>query len=221
MHLTVKKIEKYFGKQAILKLENFELRTGETVGIFGRNGSGKSTLMKILFGTIKANACSLQLDAVPFDPATTIARKLIAYLPQHSFLPTDLKVRDLIPLMLPDGEAQNRVFYSPGVASLDKQRIGSLSIGQVKYLEFLLVAYLDHPFLMLDEPFSMIDPLYHQIIKDVICSLMASKGVLVIDHYYDSVWEVTNRNYVLVDGSLSLIWTKDELTKNGYLPSRS
>jgi ABC-type multidrug transport system ATPase subunit len=221
MHLAIKKIEKYFGKRAILKLENLELRTGETVGIFGRNGSGKSTLMKILFGTMRANSSSLYMDTVPFDPATNIARKLIAYLPQHSFLPGDLKVRDLIPLIILDGEAQNRVFYSPGVASFDKQRVGSLSVGQLKYLEFLLLAYLDHPFLMLDEPFSMIDPLYHQIIKEVIRSLRVSKGILVTDHYYDNVWEVTNRNYILVDGLLSSIGTKEELTKNGYLPSRT
>ncbi|MFD2937428.1 ATP-binding cassette domain-containing protein [Spirosoma flavum] len=220
MHLAIDKLEKNFGKRAILKLKNLDLTTGETVGIYGRNGSGKSTFMKILFGTMRATASSLYLDTVPFDPATTIARKLIAYLPQHSFLPGGLKVRDIIPLVIADGEAQNRVFYSPDIASFDNQRISSLSMGQLKYLEFLLVAYLDHPFLMLDEPFSMIDPLYHQIIKEVIGSLKARKGILVTDHYYENVWEVTNRNYILVDGLLFPIETKEELTKHGYLPSR-
>ncbi|GAB3492282.1 ATP-binding cassette domain-containing protein [Spirosoma knui] len=220
MHLAIDKLEKSFGKRDILKLNNLDLTTGEVVGVFGRNGSGKSTLMKILFGTMSATASLLYLDKAPFDPATTIARKLIAYLPQHSFLPGGLKVRDLIPLVIADGEAQNRVFYSPGIATFDNQRIGSLSMGQLKYLEFLLVAYLDHPFLLLDEPFSMIDPLYHQIIKEVIDSLKASKGILVTDHYYENVWAVTNRNYILVDGVLLPIETKEELTKHGYLPTR-
>ncbi|QHV95698.1 ATP-binding cassette domain-containing protein [Spirosoma endbachense] len=220
MLLEVKKIEKNFGTRAILKQGSLELRTGETVGIFGRNGAGKSTLMKILFGTMRANASSLYIDSIPFNPSTNIAGKLIAYLPQHSFLPRGLKVRDLIPLIISDGERQNQVFYSPGVASFDNQRIGSLSLGILKYLEFLLLAYLDHPFLMLDEPFSMIDPLYHEIIKKVILSLRASKGILVTDHYYDTVWDVTTRNYVLVDGSLSLIKAKDDLSTYGYLPGR-
>ncbi|SFC63336.1 hypothetical protein SAMN05216167_10231 [Spirosoma endophyticum] len=122
--------------------------------------------------------------------------------------------------MIPDGEAQNRVFYSPGMASFDNQRIGSLSIGQLKFLEFLLVTYLDHPCLILDEPFSMIDPLYHPIMKDLIGSLRASKDILVTDHYYENVWAATNRNYILVDGLLLPIEMKDELTKHGYLPSR-
>lgn len=221
MHLSIQKIDKNFGKRAILKGGHFELRTGEIVGLFGRNGSGKSTLMKILFGTMRATTSSVYLDTVPFDPATSIARKLIAYLPQHSMLPSDLNVRDIIPLVIADGEAQNRVFYSPGVASFDNQRVGALSIGQLKYLEFLLVAYLDHPFLMLDEPFSMIDPLYHQIIKEVIRSLRESKGILVTDHYYENVWQVTNRNYMLVDGSVVTIESKEELIKHGYLPSRA
>ncbi|SFC63375.1 ATP-binding cassette domain-containing protein [Spirosoma endophyticum] len=81
MHLAIDKLEKCFGKRAILKLENLALTTGETIGISGRNGLGKSTLMKILFGTMKANASSLYLDTLPFNPATNIARKLIAYLP--------------------------------------------------------------------------------------------------------------------------------------------
>lgn len=66
----------------------------------------------------------------------------------------------------------------------------------------------------------MIDPLYHPIIKDVIGYLRASKGILVTDHYYENVWAVTNRNYILVDGLLLPIERKDELTKHGYLPSR-
>lgn len=65
-------------KRAIFKGAQLNLKTGETVGLFGRNGSEKSTLVKILFGTMPTNARSVYLDAVPFDPDTTIAKKLIA-----------------------------------------------------------------------------------------------------------------------------------------------
>jgi ABC-type multidrug transport system ATPase subunit len=220
MQLDVNHVEKKFGKKAILKSVNIHLRTGETVGIFGRNGSGKSTLMKILFGTINATASSLFIDNAQFQPKDNIASKLIAYLPQESFLPRDIKVRNLISMIFSDGEKQNHIFYSPSVASFENKQIGELSLGMLKYLEFLLLAHMEHPFLLLDEPFSMIDPLFHNVIKDVIASKLANKGILLTDHYYEDVWQVTKRNYVLVDGSMLEVKTKAELATRGYLPSR-
>jgi ABC-type multidrug transport system ATPase subunit len=221
MQLHLKHIEKNFGERAILKNVNFHLRTGEVVGIFGRNGCGKSTLMKVLFGTMKANATSLYIDNTPFNPKTNISRKIIAYLPQESFLPRDIKVRNLIAMVFPDGEAQNDIFYSPGVASFENQRVGALSLGMLKYFEFLLLAHMDHPFLMLDEPFSMIDPLFHDVIKEVFTSKLKSKGILITDHYYGDVWQVAERNYIIVDGTTLEVKTIQDLATHGYLPSRN
>lgn len=220
MQLDVKHLEKKFGEREILKNANFHLSTGEAVGIFGRNGSGKSTLMKILFGTLNAKTDSIFVDNIQFQLKTNISRKIIAYLPQESFLPRDMKVRSLIAMIFSDGEVQNRLFYSPGVASFENQRIGALSLGMLKYFEFLLLANMDHPFLMLDEPFSMIDPLFHDVIKEVIKSKLISKGILLTDHYHADVWQVTNRNYVIVDGSTHQIYTKEDLATHGYLPNR-
>jgi ABC-type multidrug transport system ATPase subunit len=221
MHLEIKQIEKHFGKKTILKNVTFDVETGDTIGIFGRNGCGKSTLMKILFGTMSADINSIFIDANPFSTKTNIARKTIAYLPQESFLPRDIKVRNLISMLFPDGEIQNQIFYSPGVSLFDNQWVGALSLGTLKYFEFLLLAHMDHPFLMLDEPFSMIDPLYHDIIKEKIISLKPSKGIIVTDHYYNNVWEVTNRNYVLVEGAMFQVETKADLSRFGYLPGES
>lgn len=220
MQLDVNHIEKNFGNRTILKNVNIHLRTGETVGIFGRNGSGKSTLTKILFGTMKAASGSLFIDNTQFHPKDNIPNKLIAYLPQESFLPRDIKVKNLISMIFSDGENQNHIFYSPGVASFENKRVGELSLGMLKYFEFLLLVHMEHPFLLLDEPFSMIDPLYHNVIKDVIESKLANKGVLLTDHYYEDVWQVTKKNYVLVNGSLLEVKTKAELATYGYLPNR-
>ncbi|MCF0061350.1 ATP-binding cassette domain-containing protein [Dyadobacter chenwenxiniae] len=221
MKLEVKQIEKHFGSRPILTNVNIHLQTGETVGIFGRNGCGKSTLMKVLFGTIKATASSVFLDNTQFHPRANISRKLIAYLPQVSFLPLDMKVRNLIQMIFSDGETQNHIFYAPGVALFENQKVGSLSLGTLKYLEFLLIANMDHPFLMLDEPFSMIDPLFHEIIKNIIVSQLTTKAILITDHYYTDVWDVTQRNYVLANGATLPVRSQVELATYGYLPIRS
>ncbi|MBK9781135.1 MAG: ABC-F family ATP-binding cassette domain-containing protein [Anaerolineales bacterium] len=48
--LSIHNISKYFGIQPVLKNINFNINTGERIGLIGTNGSGKTTLMRILAG---------------------------------------------------------------------------------------------------------------------------------------------------------------------------
>ncbi len=111
-----------------------------------------------------------------------------------------MKVRDVIPMFCDDEEKQNKVFYAPGVSKFDSIKVGKLSLGQLRYLEILLVRSLDHPFIMLDKPFTMLEPLYKDLIKDLLLKLKESKGILLTDHYYEDVLEITDANMLLKDG---------------------
>ena len=72
---------------------------------------------------------------------------------------------------------------------------------------------------MLDEPFSMIEPIYKDIIKKLLIKLKKSKGIILTDHYYNDVLQVTNRNFVIRDGNKTEIKTKEDLVKYEYLSS--
>ena len=60
--LQVNNITKSFGKKQILESVDFQLATGEILGVFGRNGSGKSTLLTILFGTQTAKTGTIKIN---------------------------------------------------------------------------------------------------------------------------------------------------------------
>lgn len=211
------KAEISFGKKEVLKEISFSLNTGEILGIFGRNGCGKSTLLKMIFGTLNKGSISISIDDVKYNPSKNILAEQIAYLPQHSFLPQNIKVRDLIPIYFSDEKKQDAIFYNPLIAKLAATKVGELSIGQVRYLEVLLVGNLDHPFLMLDEPFSMIEPLYKLEIQKLLQKLKANKGIIITDHYYQDVLSITTKNILIKNGIGYTIETAADLKKLEYL----
>jgi len=217
--LEINSVYKSFGKRQVLENIDFNLQTGEILGIFGRNGSGKSTLLKLIFGTLTANHIQIKFDSETITSEEIIPRQLIAYLPQDSFLPKGTKVRDIIPLFCDEEEKQNKVFYAPGVSKFTNTKVGQLSLGELRYLEMLLVGSLDHPFMMLDEPFTMLEPLYKELVKEYLLKLKSTKGIIITDHYYRDVMDITTSNFLLKDGNKIEISEPMDLVNNGYLTS--
>lgn len=217
MKLEVSKINITFGNKKILNNISFECSTGDIIGVFGRNGSGKSSLLKTIFGTIKADDILIKIDHKNILKEKIISDKLIAYLPQNTFLPKEKKVRDIIPLFFNKSKDQEKIFYDTKITSFEKQKIGTLSIGELRYLEILLIGSLNHPFLLLDEPFSMVEPNYIKIISDLLLKLKQEKGIIITDHYYNDVLKITNLNFILKDGEKFPIQNKYDLMKYNYL----
>lgn len=217
--LKVTNLNKSYGKKAILKNFNLDCEVGEIIGIFGRNGSGKSTLLKLIFGKVNADSILIEINSKIISQKDVIKSKRIGYLPQDTFLPKERRVREIIPLFFPMGDDQDKIFYSPQVSSFEKTKVGKLSLGQLRYLELLIIGNLNHQFLMLDEPFSMIEPIYKDVIKVLLLELKKSKGIILTDHYYNDVLEITDKNFVIKDAEKIEIMDKDDLVKYEYLRS--
>lgn len=217
--LKVTDLNKSYGKKAILKNINLDCKVGEIIGIFGRNGTGKSTLLKLIFGTVKADSILIKINSEIISQKAIIPSKRIGYLPQDTFLPKERKVREIIPFFFPKGDDQDKIFYSPQVSSFEKIKIGKLSLGQLRYLELLIIGNLNHQFLMLDEPFSMIEPIYKDVIKSLLLKLKKTKGIILTDHYYNDVLEITDENFVIKDSKIIKAADKSDLVKYEYLRS--
>lgn len=206
-----------FGKKEVLQEVSFSLKTTEIFGIFGRNGCGKSTLLQMIFGTQKKGLINVSINGRTINPSENISAKHIAYLPQHSFLPKNIRVRDLIPIYFSEEKKQDAIFYDALIAKIASKKVGELSLGQSRYFEVLLIGNLDHPFIMLDEPFSMIEPLYKIEIKNLLNKIKVEKGVLITDHYYKDVLDITTQNLLIKNGMGFQIETSEDLKKLEYL----
>ena len=205
--LQVSRVSKSFRKRQILDEVSVSIETGEIIGLFGRNGSGKSTFLKCMLGTLKADSIKIKIDGEEIKPSEVIPRQKIVFLPQDTFLPKEMKVRNVIPLIFPKGEDQDKIFYSPGVAGFDAKIVGKLSAGQLKYLELLLLAH-------------MLEPQGIELVKELLLSLKTTKGLLITDHYYRDVLEVTNRSFVLKNAKAFEVENEHDLTAHEYLKMR-
>ena len=95
--LHVDSVAKSFGMKVVLSDVYLSCEKGEIVALLGRNGSGKSTLLKIIFGSLRPDNKFVRVENKLirniFDN-----RGLINYLPQHKFLPENLKAATIINL---------------------------------------------------------------------------------------------------------------------------
>ena len=215
--LQLYNVSKNFGKSEVLKNVSFSVKTGEILGIFGRNGSGKSTLLTILFGTLSASSGKITINDAEVSSSEVIKKQLIAYAPQHPFIPKNLKVRDSIPIYFNDEKKQDAIFYNPVIANITHKKIGELSHGERKFFESILISQLPHPFLLFDEPFSMLEPLQIKKLKAFFKKISSKKGIIITDHYYRDILDISTKNILLKDGNSITIENADDLKSNEYL----
>lgn len=206
-----------YGDHRVLSGIHLQISEGDVVGILGRNGSGKTALFRALLGHIKQSTEVVKINGT-FIPKSK-RWKQIAYLPQASFLPNDYTVDGTIKLLL--GKKQRDIVESnPRIGQLRRQKIGSLSGGERRLLELLLIASLSRPYILLDEPFSQMEPKHIEVLHHAIQHMSATaKACVITDHNYRSVMEICSRLAVLVNGRLHEIENKEAgLMEFGYIP---
>jgi ABC-type lipopolysaccharide export system ATPase subunit len=188
---------------------------GKLTGLLGRNGSGKSTLFKIVFGAIQSEVCSIRIDKTPvLSPA--FRSEKIAYLPQESFIPSDLSLRKILALYKIDTAKITDHFPEQFLKRLDFHS-GELAGGTLRLFEVLLILNSNARFCLLDEPFTGLAPAIVERLQDVISIEKTKKGILITDHLYRQVMQLSDELYLLADGKTYLIQNHDELIKRGYL----
>lgn len=211
--LEAETIVKSYGLRKILTDVYLKLCTGEIIGLLGRNGSGKSSLMKIIFGTLAAENKSIKINDQIFNKPY-IEKNLISYLPQMSFLPKSITVQNAVRLYFDD---EKIISDDVILSKVRGAKISNLSGGEQRYLEIKMLLFSKSKFVFLDEPFSGASPILKEEIKKLIKQQSPSKGIILTDHDFRNVLDVSNKQCLLVDGALKKINSDSELTFWGYV----
>ena len=187
---------------------------GKVTGLLGRNGSGKSCLMEVIFGSLNAESASIRING-QYVPTPFLQKGLIRYLPQSQFIPKELRISKIFDLFELEKEAIFCAF--PELEKYYYERLSSLSGGLIRLLEVLMILKSKVRFVLLDEPFSHIMPLHIEQLQKLIEVEKQQKGILISDHLYKSIVEISDDLYLLTDGTTFRVTEVAQLYERGYL----
>jgi lipopolysaccharide export system ATP-binding protein len=215
MHtLKVDSVQLAFNDRKILQDVYLHCNQGEVIGLLGRNGSGKSSLLKIIFGTLTPSYKYVAIDDVFIHYGYLNNR--IAYLSQDSYLPRGIKISGLAAILIDQ-------LYWDNFVSLDiyknhhHKKPEQLSSGELRQLEMLMILYSKADFILLDEPFTHVTPVQAQYFKAIIKSISQTKGIIITDHQYYNVLDISDRIILLTDGCTKHLKNVDDLVTYNYL----
>ncbi len=207
-------VELYFKNKRILNGIYLKAETGTVTGILGRNGSGKSCLMEIAFGNLKPKYKLVRLDKQPvLKPLYTT--KKVKYLPQYNFVLPSLRLAKVFALF----KVSWKDFISDFSEFQNRQslKFGKLSGGERRLIETYLILMSNAELILLDEPFSHLAPLHIETFKTLIMREKVSKAIVISDHMYRHIVDISDHIYLLKNGCTKLINDLNELEDYKYL----
>lgn len=220
--LRTEKLTKSFGGRTVVRAVDIEVSSGEVVGLLGPNGAGKTTTFSMVVGLVGPDAGRVLLDDhdVTSDPMYIRARKGIGYLPQEPSVFRGLTVEENVMAILetlPIGVAERRerlagLLAELGLTSLARSPAYTLSGGERRRVEITRALVNRPKFILLDEPFAGIDPIAVADIQTIVGHLRdRGIGVLITDHNVRETLKITDRAYIVHDGSVFRSGTPDTL----------
>ncbi len=211
--LEIDGVELYFGAKPILSSVYLKAEKGAITGILGSNGCGKSSLLKIIFGTLKPKFKSIRIDSKHIIKPLFKSGK-ISYLPQFHFLLNGMKIK--LAFKLYNVSFDDFKKYFDGFKKYKNPKIQELSGGEKRIVEIYLCLKSNSKIVLLDEPFSNVAPLYIEKIKQLIVEESQYKIVVITDHLYKHIIDLSKDIYIMKDGFCKKLKHINELEFHRY-----
>lgn len=222
MILRAENIKKKYRKRIVVNNVSFEVNQGEIVGLLGPNGAGKTTSFYMIVGLIQPLSGKIFIDNEEITrlPVYKRAKKGIGYLSQEASVFRKLSIEDNIKAVLEmtdytkeyQKEKLETLIEEFGLQHIRKSLGIQLSGGERRRTEIARALAIDPNFILLDEPFAGVDPIAVEDIQQIVVKLKEKNiGVLITDHNVHETLSITDRSYLLFEGSIMKSGTAQEL----------
>ncbi len=186
---------------------SFDIGVGEVHALLGENGAGKSTLVKMIYGLVKPDSGTMEMNGAPYAPSEPRAARTsgVAMVFQHFSLFDALNVAENIALGMENppkmGELAERIkdVSEKYGLPLDPYRVvGDLSAGERQRVEIIRCLLQDPKLLIMDEPTSVLTPQEVDILFQTLRKLSAEgTAILYISHKLEEIRTLCDHATVL------------------------
>lgn len=223
--LSSTNLRKAYKGRVVVQASTLEVHQGECVGLLGPNGAGKTTTFYMITGMVQPDSGSVLFDGtdITSTPMYKRARMGLAYLPQEPSIFRKLSVEQNIMAILETRKITSNerkvrletLLDEFGITHIRKSKGYMLSGGERRRCEIARALATDPKFILLDEPFAGIDPIAVEEIMHIVRQLKhRGIGVLITDHNVHETLSITDRAYILIDGTMFVSGTAQEIAAN-------
>ena len=216
---TDKLVKKYKNRTVVNEVS---ITQGEIVGLLGPNGAGKTTSFYMIVGLIKPFSGHVFLNDkdITEEPMYKRAQMGIAYLPQEASVFRHMTVEDNIKAILEfsgkskseQKETLENLISDFNIEKVRHNKGNNLSGGERRRVEIARCLASSPKFILLDEPFAGVDPIAVEDIQGIVRKLKEwNIGIVITDHNVHETLSITDRAYLLFEGSVLKAGTAEEL----------
>lgn len=222
MILRTENLIKKYRQRTVVNNVSVQVEQGEIVGLLGPNGAGKTTSFYMIVGLIKPLSGKVFLENIEITdmPMYRRAQLGIGYLAQEASVFRQLSVEDNIRAVLEftklskseQRERLENLIEEFGLSNVRKSKGIQLSGGERRRTEIARALAVDPKFILLDEPFAGVDPIAVEDIQHIVAKLKDKNiGILITDHNVHETLNITDRAYLLFEGSVLRSGSAEEL----------
>lgn len=205
-------VSKSYGKKEALKNINLKLERGRIIGLLGPNGSGKTTLIKMINGLLTPNDGEIIVNG---EAVGMESKKVIAYLPDKSYLADWMKVSDILNMFddfYADFDKNKAIDMLRRLNINENDRLKTLSKGNKEKVQLILVMSRQAQLYLLDEPIGGVDPAARDyILNTIITSYNPNASVVISTHLISDIERVLDEAVFINNGEIILHETVDNI----------
>lgn len=228
MILRTDNVIKKYGNRTVVKGVSVEVNQGEIVGLLGPNGAGKTTTFYMIVGLIKPFDGKIYLDNrdITNMPMYKRAQIGVGYLAQEASVFRQMSVEDNIMSVMEFTDMSKAQRLDKLESLLDefslqhirKSKGIQLSGGERRRTEIARALAVNPNFILLDEPFAGVDPIAVEDIQSIVYKLKEKNiGILITDHNVHETLTITDRAYLLFEGSVLKAGSAEDLANDPHV----
>jgi len=201
--VTCKNLTKTFGSTTALANINLDIEEGHIIGLLGPNGSGKTTLIKIMNGLLTPTAGEIYVREFPVGVAS---KKIISYLPDHTYLGGSMRVNEIIAFFkdfYEDFEEERAYDMLEKLNINPKQKLKTMSKGTKEKVQLILVMSRRADLYVLDEPIAGVDPAARDyILNTIITNYDEHASILISTHLIADIENILDQVIFIKNGQI-------------------